>query len=313
MEQEQIQMIQMGVDLQKLERLNRGFNFYNFVEQKKSYINVILETEINLKEKIEIIRVETNLDCLNLGYRWEGVEVFNFLKRLENFCKKPFAKIRRINRKNKLSYWGNLRGLRDGIRDKTLNFKDIEITIFPLAEKKLKKIDLNFEKKVKELLKLMKKPDKKTQELVDRFVALNEKVLLLETLTGKGENYGYGYNKPKDKSIKIELTNLEFNEQLKAIDLELRGIAKQLKIGVEDFHYKYKKQEKKVKYSDWLKTNKQDLEENFEGFEYNKEVEENPYKSFDDYAKQMYEEFGGVIEVEWEGIPKREKVEYDTK
>ncbi len=287
------------VDIQRLERINRGFNFENFVEEKK-FIKVMLDVEQDLREKTEVIKIETNL--IDLESRWE-VSLERFLKELKIYCLKPLAKITRINRKNTLSFWGSLRGLRDGIRKNTLKFSDIEITIGKLAKKKIK---FDFKERVNEILKLQKKANKTTQILVDRFVRLNEKVLTLKVLIGKTQDdYGYCYNKPKDRTIKIELSPIEFNEELKKVDLELREIGKKLKISIDDFNYDYKKIEKEVNYSDWLKTNKEDLEENFKeyGETFDGDEDENDYKDFDDFCEKMFDRTGNTIEVEWAGKP----------
>lgn len=310
MKQEQIQM---RIDEQRLEKINKGHNFYNLEQREKKYfIEVMLDTSIDLLEKEEEIRVETDLP---MGIRgWNNLrsqDVIDFFKEFENFVKKPLVKIRTSNRKNTIDSW-KLDSIKENFRDRTLKFSDINISIGELAKKKLKAIEINdFEGKVKKLLDLQQTTGEETQKQVDRFVQLREKMLILKDLVGKNidDYYGYGWDRKKDDTIKLTLTSLEYNEKLKEIEIEIREIAKKLNIkNIGDFDYL--KIQKNIGYDEWLKTNKEDLEMNFN--QYNDEYdddEEKPYKNFDDYAEQMYDENGGVIEVKWEGIPKTNQTE----
>ena len=143
----------------------------------------------------------------------------------------------------------------------TIDFKDLEITIGDLAKKKMK---IDFEKKFEDILKLQKKPSKKEQQIINRIVYLNEEILTLETLTEK-ENSCWGYNKPKDTTLKIIISPLEFNEKLRTIDLELQKLGDKLNIqDIGDF--KYKKIEKVMDYDEWLSENKDELKDNWEDY-----------------------------------------------
>ncbi len=233
---------ELTINYDRLERINKGHNFLNFKQTEKSryYVRVMLEATQNLKSKEEQIVVKSNFSFLDFEYRWEGVSVDDFLKELTAYSKKPLAIFRTSNRKEKVSSW-NLRGIEKAIRTKKIEFKDIEITIGILAEKKLR---FDFKDKVKEILKEQKKSNKQEQELVDRFIRLREKVLLLKNLIGKKQNSWNSYGEAKDDSIKIQLTDSEYDEQLKVIELELRKIGKKFNItDVGEFDYKEQEQE----------------------------------------------------------------------
>jgi len=285
----------------KLFRINKGYNFFNLEQKEKKYfIEVMLETYLNLKEKTETIRIETNLPTNASWRNLRSLEVIDFLNELEEFVKKPLVKIRNFNRKNKLQSY-EIGGLKDKFRDKTLKFEDINITIGELAEKKLKAIGIdNFKKKVKEILNLQKTADNKIQELVDRFVKLKEKMLILNELVKDNEYYGYREN--RDDTIKIKLTPLEYNKKLKKVETEIKEIAEKLGIEVRDYDFKYLPIERKVSYDEWLEHNKVELEDNFNRYcsEYGDD-EEKPYENFEQYAKEMFDECGGTITETWKG------------
>jgi len=286
-------MEQISVREDKLFRINRGYNFFNLEQKEKKYfIEVMLETYLNLKEKTEEIRVRTDLPTYTNWSNLRSLKVIDFLNELEEFVKKPLVKIRNFNRKNKLQSY-EIDSLKDNFRDKTLKFEDIKITIGELAEKKLKEIGIeDFKKKVKEILDLQKTADKKTQELVDKFVQLKEKMLILNELVRDDEYYSYSKN--RDDTMKIKLTALEYNKKLKEVETEIKEIAEKLGIEVRDYDFKYLPIEKKVSYEEWLEHNKVELEDNFNTYE-------DEYESFEEYCKEMYEQSGGVIVEEWKG------------
>ena len=289
-----------------MEQMNlNNLNYVERREKRKPFVKVFLIVNQNLKEKNERIGVRTNLDCF--GYCYGDISIEQFFKQVEDWAIKPLIeRVKGANRRNKISYWGNLRGVRNGSRDTTIDFKDLEITIGDLAKKKLK---FDFEKKFEDILKLQKKPSKSQQEIINRIVYLNEEILTLEVLIGKKDGYGYSsYNKPKDSTIKITLTSIEFNEKLKAIELELRRLGDKISIkDIGDFHYK--KIEQEVNYSDWLKANIDELKDNWED-DCDGDENEREYRDFDEFCWAMFERTRKIIEVNWEGIPPQQEQDY---
>jgi len=292
-------MEQVSINEDKLFRINKGYNFFNLEQKEKKYfIEVMLETYLNLKEKTETIRVKTDLPTYTTWGNLRSLEIPDFFNELEKFVKKPLVKIKNFNRKNKLQSY-EISNLKDNFRDKTLKFEDIKITIGELAEKKLKEMGIDdFKKKVREILDLQKTADKKTQELVNKFVRLKEKMLILNELVR--DNEYYGYSEDRDDTIKIKLTPLEYNKKLKEVETEMKEIAKKLNVEVRDYDFKYLPIERKVSYEEWFKMYKDELEENFNNLcqEYGDESE---YGSFDEYCRDLYEQSGGVVEEIWKG------------
>ena len=284
-------MENVSVNVERLERLNQGFNFLNIEDKEKTqyYIDVFLEVKQNLKEKTETIKAKTNLPFVSSYNYWKGTEVIAFLNELDMFSKKPLFVIKKWNnRKNTKGYDRDLSSLKGKFRKNTLIFSDIKINIKELAEEKLKEIKLDFKTEVKKFLKQQKKTDKEKQKLLDRFIYLKEKELTLKTFLEKQSSYSYG--KPKDRTIKILITPQEYNQQLKDIEKEMKQVAKEFKLELDDFNYLVIEQ--KVDFDKWLEVNKDKIKENYDYYE--DEAEE----TFDEYCKRLYDESGGIIEVQ---------------
>jgi hypothetical protein len=275
-----------SIEEQRLVKLNNGFNFGSLFKKeevkrsKKYFIEVILKTSINLKEKDEELEVRNDL----LGYYHSSYEqgIESFFKDLEEFVKKPLVNITNFNRKEEVSRYD----LGLNIRDKTINFSDVEIHIGELAEKKLKELDVDFKEKVKEILSKQKKRDEKLQALVDRYVFLKESWLVLDKCVGKKkDSYSYS-NRNEDKTQKlILLTPEQYNLKLKEIEKEIRCIGKKLGITIGDYQFKYIEIKKPLNFDEWLEEHKEELEENFESGE-------TECDSFEEYAQMCFDEFG---------------------
>lgn len=274
-----------GLVMEKLGKLNKGFNFLNLVQtEKKFYIEVELKVTQNLKERDEVINIKTNLDLPNgnhSGY-WGDYDVVEFLNDLTEFCKNPLAEIRTTNRKEKLGYY-DLNGIKNKIRDKTIKFSDIKISIGKLAQKKLERLDIDFENQIKSILQKQKDADKETQNKINRYILLREKMGVLKSLIEYKEDYGYsysGYGKPKDDTLKMTLSLQEYNKKLKEIEIELRKLEKYF--GLRETEMKYVKIPKKIDYKKWLKNNEGDLRDNFK--------ESGCEMTFEEYAEMCFEQ-----------------------
>lgn len=284
----------------KLEKLNNGFNFGNMdkPKERKYFVEVLLKTTINLKGKVEEVEVKHNLFS---NYSYGDEDVIDFFEKLEEFAKKPLVKIRYFNRKSQVSTWG----FSDKFRNKTIKFLDIEISIGELAEQKLKKMDIDFKEKIKELLDLQKKDDK-AQKFVDRYVFLKEKMLTLDECVGKKKE-SYSYGKKADETLKIVLlTPEQYNEKLKEIETEMREIAEKFGISISEYDFKYIAIPKKVGFDEWLKASKSWLKENWEEFD----DDEKNGRTFKKYTEDVYDECNGEI-VEQGGYPDGYGMDYD--
>lgn len=270
-----------SIVLQKLDRLNKGFNFFNFTQtEKKYYIKVNLVVKQNLEEREETLEVDTNI--YSNGYYYREYDVEKFLKDLEDFCSKPLAEVIRTNKKERgYGYYGSgidLREIENEIRDKTIKFSDIKIEIGELARQKLKELNIDFENRVKDLLSKQKSISKDKQIKINRYVFLREHLKMLKSLITEESNY-YSYNKPKDNSLKIMLNPNEYNDRLKEVEKELRILEKSLEITPYKIEYIVIKEE--MTYEKWLKENEEQLRGEFQESEC-----EIP---FEEWAEMTYE------------------------
>lgn len=285
----------------RLEKANKGKNFFGekiseekVVGKKMFYIKILLKITQNIKERNEVLEVDENL-C-NDYYSWDK-SIEHFFEELQKFVKKPLAKIPAIVGLDRYE----LKNIGENFRERNIKFSDIKISIGELAKEKL---DFDFAEKVKDILNLQTTTSSLQKE-VDKFIQLKGKIEILKTRIGKETSYWN--NSPTDDTLKLFLSNEEYNEKLKAIELEIRGLSKKLHIDIGDF--RYKKVQKKLSYKKWLEINKCELEDNWENIkeevEYRcEDEEENVPKTFEEYAKGIFEQTDGCIEVEWEGIPK---------
>lgn len=275
------------IDTQRLERTNKGFNFLNLNNEygkKKYFISVLLKTEQNLKGKEEKLVVDTNLPFCERGWRYSGYELTAFLKEFEEFVKLRLGKIIMPNKTQVGNY--ELSSLKSNLRNENINIEDIEISIGVLAEKKLKELNINFAEKVRETLNLQdRKKDKETQNKVNKYILLREKIITLKNLLRGGESHsGYGYNRQTDNSLKITLTAEEYNSKLKEVEIELRALEKEFNLREERVEYVEIKEP--ITYEKWLEANREVLEQNFE-------EDDNREMTFDEYAEMMFEESEG--------------------
>lgn len=280
------QDLNIRIDEQRLDRLNKGTNFFslnNDYKKKKYYISVMLDVALNLKEKRESIEVDTNLP-ISEGYWRSGLRIDEFFEKLKNFANRPLGKIIIPNKDTKRceisSYqFGEIEHL---IRDETINFEDIDITIGELAREKLK---IDFEKEVKKILDEQVSSNK--QEQIDTYVRLKTKIENLKKLLCKESNYGYGYREEKDETIKMPLTAEEYNSKLKEVETELKTIEKEfgLKESVSECDYiKIKSDDESCNdFKEWLADNEEELRNNFES-------DNDEGMTFDEYAEMCYSE-----------------------
>lgn len=274
---------------------NKGYNFLNVDniitrEEKNYYIHILLDVELNLKKQREEIVVETNLSIDNDRYWRYGIELEEFLKKLKELCKKPLLKLKKTSNRKKTPYFDrDLSNLEDSIRDKTILFEDIDISIGKLAKEKLN--NRNVVEEIKNILKEQEKTNEINQKLLNRFVYLKDKVLTLNCFLNKKNEYSY--HKEKDRTTKLLITDKEYNQKLKEVEDEMKQIAKKFNIELNEFDYLLIP--KKVDLDEWVEYNKDNLDDNWN---YLDEEEQKEYNSFEEYCKKSYDDNEGIIEVE---------------
>jgi len=274
--------MEIKIDEQVLDRINKGTNFINFTSsynEKKYFIEVILETTQNLREKEEEIQIKTNLPIRTNSY-WRDYEMVDFLKDLKEFVSYPLGKIVLPN-KSQIGHY-ELNDIERHIRQDTIDFKDIEFSIGILAKKKLESFKMDFIQEVKEILELQNDEDK-TQKKINAYVSLREKISTLKKLLCKENDYGYcRYDKNKDDTIKLPLSPEEYNSKLKEIEEELRVLEKEFDL--EETRLEYIKIAEKKDFDTWLKEHEEELKDNFE-----ENDDENT--TFNEYAELVFSEF----------------------
>ena len=285
---------ELSINDDRLYRLNQGYNFLNIDTKKPHkkedyYIWVWLDVEQNLNETTEKVMVDTNLDVR--GSWGNGYELETFFEDINLYSKKLLLNIKKTNnRKNKDNWDRDISHLRDNFRNRTIIFSDVKIGVGKLAERKLKEQGIDFRAKLKKILEQQQETDKKKQKLLDRFVYLKEKVLTLEKFFEKKYSYSYSDEK-KDRTYKIMISPEEYNQKLKAIEVEMTAIAKIFNVELNELDYLVIEQ--KVSYEKWLEVNKEELQEEYEDFG----TDETAYADFEEFCGQMYLSSGGVINV----------------
>jgi len=281
----------LRIDGMIINTTNQGYNFLNIDSitkgKSKYYVDVFLETEQTLLKKTQEVKVSFSLPFGYSTHRFADL-LEDFFTKLEVFCEKPLLRMKKSNnRKNDVcgGYDRDLRQIKDSLRNKTIVFNDVEITLYPLAEKELKKQKIDFVERFKNILKTQQKRDNEREKLLNRFVYLKEKESTLKCFLEK-ENYSY-YPEKRDKTIRIMITPQEYNQKLKKIETEMKQIAKSFGFELSDFDYL--KIPRKVEYDEWLSYMKSELKQNYDNYFEGEE-------SFEDYCERMYDEMGGIIE-----------------
>jgi len=270
---------------QKLQRENKGYNFLNIDKAKRKYkIEFLLEVSMNFKETEKELIVRHNIDTDYSSY-CDDDDFETFIKALDEMCAKPYYVPRNFNRKeNKLSSWD----LRDILlRNKIINFADINVVVYQQAQKYLKqkyKID-DVEKVIKEMLDKQRYATKDEIKAIDKWVYLKGKIKTLKSRSRENNEYGYcRYRENTDKTITLSLTKKEYNEKLKKIENQMIKLAKSYKL------FKFNKNDfdyleilKKQSFKQFLKENREDLKDDYDG--------DDMGVSFDEYAKSCYEDY----------------------
>jgi hypothetical protein len=286
-------MILNCIEQQRLEKLNKGFNFFmdtNKPKHNKHYIRLYVYVEQDLVDKDERLRVESDI----FHFYSHEEDYKGFLEELKKFCNKPFAEIILSNRKDMLNdYHDNLSELRQKIRTETINFSDIDITIMDLAKNKLAELKLDFIKEVKKILDKQKNISKENQDKINDYVFLREELKTYDKLIEKKnwDNYSYS-SKPTDNTQKVRLNPQEYNDKLKQIEIKIRKLEKDL--GLDETDIKYIEIKEKISFKEWLKQNEGELRDNF------KNDNEDENMTFEEYAEQSYEFMEETDEEEYE-------------
>jgi len=276
---------------QRLDRENEGANLFSINIKKKPYrIKVLLSIELNLQSSESKISIRTNLPFGYWHNDYDTVE--DFIENFKEWAQVPRYYARDTNRRqeNKLEN----REL-ECLRQPKIGFNNIEVKVYPEAQKWLQKEGIkDFEKLVRELCQIQKEATIEQKKDIDRYVYLSERMSQLkEFLKDSGSRY---YGNRTDNTLKFSISKDQYNNQLTQIKKEMEALCKKHSyLELPRFDFKEKKVKPTLK--KWKKENTEELKDNWE--EYTDEEERQQYDNdFNKYSKQMYQEF--VEEKEWD-------------
>jgi len=276
-----------GTKIQRLSRLNKGFNFANINRELRKYkVEVMLSVSMNFEENRAVLIVRHNLDGINRYsyssdcYKYGGVVLAEFLCMLSDHASTIYYIPRSYNRKN-LAQFNDI-----SFRDNIINFADINFVIHEQAKKMLDRLKVDFVHEVEEALKQQREATSFEIKAADRFIYLKEKISELKELANKRVRYEYSnYRDDEDRSIQLKIGRTEYNKRLKEIEKEMKDISKRydfIKFNKQLFDYF----EEPMSYIKYLKENKEELkqfyDENYSGED---------TESYDDYCNQQYENY----------------------
>ena len=252
---------------QRLDRNNKGANLFNITSKAKHYeILVKLEISLNLAETKAEISISTDLPFAQ--YSYEAYDFDSFVREFKEWAKMPQCIPRNFNRKeNKMGEW-EMQDL--NLRKVSVNFSDIDIEVYPMAQKFLAQKGIrDFPKAVKKLCSLQKKATKSQIKAVDRYIYLLEEIKSLKDRAGKEKNYYSYYN--EDKTLKLYISKKEYNNHLKEIEKELKGIVKENSfLKSPESEIEYEEILEKLTYKKFVKEHKEELEQELEDGDFDK-------------------------------------------
>jgi len=206
----------------KLRRDNKGLNLINSQKSSPTFsIHLFKKVEGNLLTMKSEILVNSNLPFMN--WNFQNVSIDEFFEKFEEYVKLPiFKRFIKLNRcqENKLSGWG-LTNFREDI----ISIKDIDISFGEECLKQVSEGDIVlFKNRIKTILSKQHLYTESESKDFTRYFILCEKAQDLRRQVKSSNNYCYDRN--NDKSIKMTLSDEEYNNKLKLIEDELKALNK---------------------------------------------------------------------------------------
>lgn len=254
---------------QKLMKSNKGANLINTKDsyKKKYYINILLEIEINLLKTTSTVIVKSNLPFADWRYDHKEINPQLFLQQFKEWASRPLFIPRHFNRKNR--YFNDDRKMSDWDspfqRKQNIPFEEIEIMIYPEAQKHIKNAlsttPQRIISQIKEICESQRLANKEEAKDFDRFVALVEQSKDLKDQVPDDKHYGYGYE--KDQTLKITITKKEFNQRQHKIENELLKLANKYPfLTLPELGYYHLI--KKIPEGKWIKQNRKELKNQYD-------------------------------------------------
>ena len=272
---------------ERVNKQNKGLSLYTSENVESSYfISVLKKVEINLLEKQEEVIVETNLFDWRHRRYGEDFGIDEFLDKLKEYLLTPSYKFliqhnRRRENKVDVSWKANF-------RKKDFEFEEIKITIGKEAKSYVDSLGFDFVGTIKKIVGNKKEPTEKEKEDFEMFSYLyNRKDDLMRQL--KSIDYSYSsYGQPKDYTLKISISNEEYNKKLKEVEEGLLKLCKKYSF-LEMPRIDYKEINVRKSFEDWRVCGEVDMQDDW-GYLDDDEKEE--YEGdFENYLKQFYEQY----------------------
>ena len=265
---------------EKLAKSNKGLNLLGKSKSEGFYISLKVITRINIKEKQERIKVDSNLPFVSWRCGCNSVE--EFLEEFNKYCKKPvYSYPFSLNRKqeNQPSRW-NL----PSFREKKINFEDIDIRISDKIKDMFYSDKFDFIGQVKKILSSQVKITDEEKDDFDKYFLLCEKI---EDLGRQLPKERYGYDREKDDTLKMTIGKKEYNKKLRVIETKLKPICSKYEILNMPSIY-YKEIKKAPSFEEFKIENKQEVEELWS--ELDDEDKDEFDCDFEEFLKTKYEE-----------------------
>ena len=251
-------------------------------DDEKYHINVRFIATRDLSESEEWFVISSSIPQLNIS---ADTNLETFLNELRAWADIPIHRPKKYNRKynNEISY-SDLQI----IRDKIIDFNQVKINIFPVAESKMDK-----QKFIDDIKKIMLQQRWATDDEVkniNRFSFLLARANILKYDFEGDVSRFYDYKDFRKNNNKlIDYSKKEYNSELTTILKEMKAIVHKLPY-LDIPHLDLATISKPPKYADWLEENEAELQEGFDSLS-DEEKEELMVSDFDGYCKSQFEEF----------------------
>jgi hypothetical protein len=222
---------------EKLSRDNKGINLLSPQKSSTTFrIRLYKKVEGNLKTMTSKIVVNSNMPFMN--WNFQNVSVDKFFEEFEQFVKLPiFKRFIKLNRrqKNQLGGWRLAK-----FRENIIRIEDVDISVGEQCSAQMSVGDITlFMNRIKKLISKQRFATESEEKDFNRYFFLRERVDDLERQIKKKSYSYYDTDKGKDKTIKITLTDEEYNGKLKLVEDELIELNKKYEfLSLPKFDYK---------------------------------------------------------------------------
>jgi hypothetical protein len=220
---------------EKLSIDNKGINLLSPQKSSTTFnIRLYKKVEGNLKTMTSNIVVNSNMPFMN--WNFQDVSVDKFFEEFEQFVKLPiFKRFIKLNRRqeNQLGGWRLAK-----FRENIIRIEDVDISVGEQCSAQMSVGDITlFMNRIKKLISKQRFATESEEKDFNRYFFLRERVDDLERQIKK--KYSYSCDRDKDETIKITLTDEEYNGKLKLVEDELTELNKKYDfLSLPEFDYR---------------------------------------------------------------------------